>query len=193
MRIISGKFRGLKLQPPVDFTIRPTSDRLKESLFSILESNKYNIKIENSNVIDICSGTGALGIEALSRGAKLIYFIDKDPKAINVLQKNISKLKIDYKDKTYIKIIRDDANKALQNIKNNFDIVLIDPPYNSNVIEECIVKLKQYNLINFNSYIFAESSKNENINFDGFDLLDTKNYGKSKLTILQLLNSNSVK
>ena len=193
MRIISGKFRGLKLQPPVDFSIRPTSDRLKESLFSILESNKYNIKIENSNVIDICSGTGALGIEALSRGAKLIYFIDKDPKAINVLQKNISKLKIDYKNETYIKIIRDDANKALQNIKNNFDIVLIDPPYNSNVIEECLVKLKQYNLINFNSYIFAESSKNENINFDGFDLLDTKIYGKSKLTILQLLNSSSVK
>ena len=193
MRIISGKFRGLKLQPPVDFSIRPTSDRLKESLFSILESNKYNIKIENSNVIDICSGTGALGIEALSRGAKLIYFIDKDPKAINVLQKNISKLKIDYKDETYIKIIRDDANKALQNIKNNFDIVLIDPPYNSNVIEECLVKLKQYNLINFNSYIFAESNKNENINFDGFDLLDTKIYGKSKLTILQLLNSSSVK
>ena len=193
MRIISGKFRGLKLQPPVDFTIRPTSDRLKESLFSILESNKYNIKIENSNVIDICSGTGALGIEALSRGAKLIYFIDKDPKAINVLRKNISKLKIDYKDETYIKIIRDDANKALQNIKNNFDIVLIDPPYNSNVIEKCLVKLKQYNLINFNSYIFTESSKNENINFDGFDLLDTKIYGKSKLTILQLLNSSSVK
>ena len=108
-------------------------------------------------------------------------------------KKNISKLKIDYKDETYIKIIRDDANKALQNIKNNFDIVLIDPPYNSNVIEECLVKLKQYNLINFNSYIFAESSKNENINFDGFDLLDTKIYGKSKLTILQLLNSSSVK
>ena len=193
MRIISGKFRGLKLQPPVDYSIRPTSDRLKESLFSILESNKYNIQIENSNVIDICSGTGALGIEALSRGAKLIYFIDKDPKAINVLQKNISKLKIDYKDETYIKIIRDDANKAIQNIKNNFDIVIIDPPYNSNVIEECLVKLKQYNLINFNSYIFTESSKNENINFDGFDLLDTKIYGKSKLTILQLLNSSSVK
>ena len=192
MRIISGKFRGLKLQPPVDFSIRPTSDRLKESLFSILESNKYNIKIEKSNVIDICSGTGALGIEALSRGAGLIYFIDKDAKAINVLQKNISKLKIDYKDETYVKIIKDDAYKALQNIKDNFDIVLIDPPYNSNVIGESLVKLKQYNLIDFNSYIFAESSKNENFNFDGFELLDTKIYGKSKLTILKLSNSSSV-
>ena len=186
MRIISGKFRGLKLQPPVDFNIRPTSDRLKESLFSILESNKYNISIPNSNVIDICSGTGALGIEALSRGAKLIYFIDKDPKAINVLQKNISKLKIDCKDQTHIKIIRDDANIALQNIKNNFDIVLIDPPYNSNIIEECLVKLKLYNLIDLDSYIFAESSKNENFDFDGFDMLDKKIYGNSKLSILKL-------
>ena len=193
MRIISGKFRGLKLQPPVDFNIRPTSDRLKESLFSILESNKYNIKIQNSNVLDVCCGTGALGIEALSRGAKLIYFIDKNPKAINVLQKNISKLKIDYKDETHIKIIRDDANIALQNIKNNFDIVLIDPPYNSNIIEECLVKLKQNNLIELDSYIFAESSKNENFNFDGFDILDKKIYGNSKLTILKLFNSSSVK
>ena len=193
MRIISGKFRGLKLQPPVDFSIRPTSDRLKESLFSILESNKYNIKIQNSNVIDICSGTGALGIEALSRGAKLIYFIDKQPKAINVLQKNISKLKIDYKDGTYIKIIRDDFNIALQNIQKNFDIVLIDPPYNSNIIEKCLVKLKQYNLIDLDSFIFAESSKNENFNFDGFDMLDKKIYGNSKLTILKLFNSSSVK
>ena len=192
MRIIRGKFRGLKLQPPVDLSIRPTSDRLKESLFSILESNKYNIKIENSNVIDICSGTGALGIEALSRGAGLIYFIDKDTKAINVLQKNIAKLKIENKDKTYIKIIKEDAFKALQEIKIVFDVVLIDPPYNSNIIEECLGKLKQYNLIDFNSYIFAESSKKENFNFDGFDLLDTKIYGKSKLTILKLSNSGSI-
>ena len=193
MRIISGKYKGLKLEPPVDLSIRPTSDRLKESLFSILESNKYNIKIKNSNVMDICSGTGALGIEALSRGAKLIYFIDKDPNAINVLQKNISKLKIDNKDKTYIKIIKEDALKALQDIKIVFDVVLIDPPYNSKIIEECLVKLKEYNLIDLNSYIFAESSKNESINFNDFDLLDTKIYGKSKLTILKLFDSSSVK
>ena len=192
MRIISGKFRGLKLHPPVDLSIRPTSDRLKESLFSIIESNKYNIKIKNSKVIDICSGTGALGIEALSRGAKSVYFIDKDPKAINVLQKNISKLQIDNKDDTYIKVIKNDVLKALQDINIIFDLVLIDPPYNSNIIEECLVKLKEYNLIDLNGYIFAESSKNEDINFDGFDLLDTKIYGKSKLTILRLFNSSSI-
>ena len=69
MRVIGGKFKGLKLMPPNDLGIRPTSDRLKEALFSILDSKKYNINIHNSSVIDICSGTGALGIEALSRGA----------------------------------------------------------------------------------------------------------------------------
>ena len=78
-------------------------------------------------------------------------------------------------------------------IRDSFDVVLIDPPYNSNIIEECLVKLKQYNLIDFNSYIFAESSKKENFNFDGFDLLDTKIYGKSKLTILRLFNLGSIK
>ena len=81
MRIIGGKYRGLKLLPPESSKIRPTSDRLKESLFSIMNSNKYNISIENSNVLDICSGTGSLGIESFSRGAISVYFIDKDHKS----------------------------------------------------------------------------------------------------------------
>ena len=78
MRIIGGKYKGLKLLPPDDNKIRPTSDRLKESLFSIISSNKYKIKIDSSNVLDICSGTGSLGIEAFSRGARSVTFIDKD-------------------------------------------------------------------------------------------------------------------
>ena len=76
MRIIGGKYRGLKLLPPDGFNIRPTSDRLKESLFSIISSNKYKIKIDNCNVLDICSGTGSLGIEAFSRGALSVYLLD---------------------------------------------------------------------------------------------------------------------
>ncbi len=193
MRIISGKYRGLKLQPPVDLSIRPTSDRLKESLFSILDSKKYNLKIYNSNVLDICSGTGALGIEALSRGAKLIYLIENDLSAIRIINNNISKLRMDDKDNVNIKVIRDDVTKVLENMRNIFDIVLIDPPYNSNIIEICLVKLKQYNLIDFNSHIFVESSKKESFNFNGYQVLDIKKYGKSKLTILKLLNSGPLK
>ena len=192
MRVIGGKFKGLKLMPPNDLGIRPTSDRLKEALFSILESKKYNININNSSVIDICSGTGALGIEALSRGANKIYFIDQEIKSIQIIQKNISKLKINNEDKIFIKVIKDKSTKALKKINHVFDIVLIDPPYKTKIIEETLQDLKNYNLIKTHSYIFAESSNAEIFDFNGYELLDTKKYGKSKLTILKLINSSSI-
>ncbi len=193
MRIIGGKYKGLKLLPPDGSKIRPTSDRLKESLFSIITSNKYKISIDNSNVLDICSGTGSLGIESFSRGAISVYFIDKDHKSINLIYKNISKLNIDNKFENKIKIIKDEAIKALKNINKIFQIVLIDPPYNTNITEICLFKLKELSLINQNSYIFAESSKTENFKHDGYQILDIKVYGNSKLTILKLLNSSSIK
>ena len=192
MRIIGGKYKGLKLLPPDDTKIRPTSDRLKESLFSIITSSKYKINIYNCNVLDICSGTGSLGIEAFSRGAISVYFIDKDHRSINLIYKNISKLNIDNKFENKIKIIKDEATKALKNIKKIFQIVLIDPPYNTNITEKCLLKLKELNLINQDSYIFIESSKVEDFNYDGYQILDIKLYGNSKLTILRLLNSSSI-
>ena len=193
MRIIGGKFKGLKLLPPDSTKIRPTSDRLKESLFSIITSNKYKINIDDCNVLDICSGTGSLGIESFSRGANAVYFVDKDYKSINLIYKNISKLNIDIKFENKIKIIKDEATKALKNINEVFQIVLIDPPYNSNITEKCLFKLKKLNLINQDSYIFIESGKTEDFNYNGYEILDVKIYGNSKLTILRLLNSSSIK
>ena len=193
MRIIGGKYKGLKLLPPDDTKIRPTSDRLKEALFSIITSNRYQINIDNCNVLDICSGTGSLGIESFSRGANVVYFVDKDHKSINLIYKNISKLNIDIKFENKIKIIKDEATKALKNINEVFQIILIDPPYNSNITEKCLFKLKKLNLINQDSYIFTENSKTEDFNYDGYEILDIKIYGNSKLTILRLLNSSSIK
>ena len=192
MRIIGGKYKGLKLIPPDGSKIRPTSDRLKESIFSIITSNKYMINIKMCNVLDICSGTGSLGIEALSRGAISVYFIDIDHRSINLVNKNISKLNIDDQIDN-IKIIKSEATKALKNIKKIFQIVLMDPPYNTNITEKCLFKLKELNLINQDSYIFTESSKTEDFNYDGYEILDIKIYGNSKLTILRLLNSISFK
>ena len=192
MRIIGGKYKGLKLIPPDGSKIRPTSDRLKESLFSIITSNKYKININNCNVLDICSGTGSLGIEAFSRGAISVYFIDKDHRSIDLIYNNFSKLNIDYKFIDKIKIIKDEAKKALKNLNKTFQIVLIDPPYNTNITEKCLFKLKELNLINQDSYIFAESSKAEDFNYDGYQILDIKLYGNSKLTILKLLSSSSI-
>ena len=193
MRIIGGKYKGLKLIPPDGSKIRPTSDRLKESLFSIISSKKYVTNIESCNVLDICSGTGSLGIEALSRGAISVYFIDIDHNSINLVNKNISKLNINEQINNNIKIIKDEATKALKNIKKIFQIILIDPPYNTNITEKCLFKLKEFNLINQDSYIFAESSKTETLNYEGYEILDIKKYGNSKLTILKLLNSSSIK
>ena len=192
MRIIGGKFKGLRLLPPDGYNIRPTSDRLKESLFSIISSNKYKIKIDSCNVLDICSGTGSLGIEAFSRGAISIHFIDKDQKSINLIYKNIAKLNIDGQIQNNFKIIKDEATKALKNINEVFQIILIDPPYNSNITEKCLFKLKKLNLINQDSYIFAENGKTETFNYDGYQILDVKLYGNSKLTILKLLSSSSI-
>ena len=193
MRIIGGKYKGLKLLPPDGIKIRPTSDKLKESLFSIITSNKYKINIDNCNVLDICSGTGSLGIESFSRGANAVYFVDKDKKSINLIYKNISKLNIDTKFENKIKIIKDEATKALQNLNEIFQIVLIDPPYNTDINEKCLFKLKELNLINQDSYIFTESSKTEDFNYDGYEILDIKIYGNSKLTILRLLDLCSIK
>ena len=192
MRIIGGKYKGLKLLPPDGDIIRPTSDRLKESLFSIISSNKYKIKIDSSNVLDICSGTGSLGIEAFSRGAHSVIFIDKDYRSINLINKNIARLKIGDEFKDNVKIIRDEATKALKKINKIFQIVLIDPPYNTNITEKCLFKLKELNLINQQSYIFAESSKTEDFNYYGYQILDIKIYGNSKLTILKLISSSSI-
>ena len=192
MRIIGGKYKGLKLLPPDGNIIRPTSDRLKESLFSIISSNKYKIKIDSSNVLDICSGTGSLGIEAFSRGAHSVIFIDKDYRSINLINKNIARLKIGNQFKDNLKIIRDEATKALKKINKIFQIVLIDPPYNTNITEKCLFKLKELNLINQQSYIFAESSKTEDFNYYGYQILDIKIYGNSKLTILKLISSSPI-
>ena len=192
MRIIGGKYKGFKLLPPDGIKIRPTSDRLKESLFSIITSSKYKINIDNCNVLDICSGTGSLGIEAFSRGAISVYFIDKDHRSINLIYKNISKLNIDDKIENKIKIIKDEATKAFKSINKVFQIVLIDPPYNTNITEKCLFKLKELNLINQQSYIFAESSKTEDFNYNGYQILDIKIYGNSKLTILKLTSSSSI-
>ena len=192
MRIISGKFRGLKLHSPTNIEIRPTSDRLRESLFSIINSNKYDVNIIDANVIDICTGTGALGIEALSRGAKNLYLIDNEQNSLDIVKTNLSKIKsYDIESSVYIR--KADAKKPFKNINLIFNIVLIDPPYNSSIIQQCLPLLKEYNLIDEDSVIFAETSKQETISVENFMVLDTKFYGKSKLTIMKLLDLSSIK
>jgi 16S rRNA (guanine966-N2)-methyltransferase len=113
--------------------------------------------------------------------------------AIEIVKKNISKIKPQNIEDTLIRIIKADARKPFKNINLVFDIVFIDPPYNSNIIQECLINLKEHNLINADSVIFAETSKNEILDLPDFEILETKTYGKSKLTIIKLLELSSIK
>ena len=100
MRIISGKFKGKKLSLPIDKKTRPLRDLVKESIFNlILHSNKFRVKIENSNVLDLFSGTGSFGIECISRGANLVYFFENYPDALKIIKKNLSDLNSNQKYK----------------------------------------------------------------------------------------------
>ena len=122
IRIITGKFKGRKLKPPSDYEIRPTLDRVKESIF-----NSIGSKIIGAAVLDLFSGTGSLGIESLSRGSEPVYFIDKSIQSINLIRYNTQNLKdIDGK----YRIIKSDALKFLRFCKDRkWDIIFLDPPY----------------------------------------------------------------
>ena len=124
MRIISGTARGTKLFTLEGQTTRPTLDRVKESIFNIIQS-----QIINSNFLDVFSGSGAIGLEAASRGAKKVILCDKSKDAINIINKNIEKTHL----KEKIELYNLDYETLLKNkIKEKMDIIYIDPPYNSN-------------------------------------------------------------
>ena len=111
MRVISGKFKGHKLNIPKNFLIRPTTDRFKESLFSIIHSAKYSNNIDGKYFLDLCSGSGGIGIEAFSRGAKKVYMIDKNQHAINLIKKNLSKIEVNIELGKNLFVLKQDITK----------------------------------------------------------------------------------
>lgn len=125
MRIIAGKFRGRQLKSPPSLQTRPTSDRLRETLFNILAP-----RFEGARFLDLCAGTGAVGIEALSRGAAHVFFVDQSRKMCALIEANVQALKIDERE---IDIVTAEATKFLgQHVKKGeqpFDIIFFDPPY----------------------------------------------------------------
>lgn len=177
MRVISGKYKGKNL---IGFDIdgtRPTMDRVKESLFGIIQN-----KINNSTVLDLFAGSGSLGIEAISNGATEAYFIDNNIELINIIKKNTSGMN----DK--IHIMKSDYNNALEILKNSnikFDIIFLDPPYKLNLINNCLNKILEYNLLNENGIIVCEY-EDEVISNLSLKLIKDKKYGSKKIKIFEL-------
>lgn len=178
MRIISGKARGTKLYTLEGIQTRPTLDRVKESFFNII-----NDKIQDAIVLDMFSGSGAIGLEFLSRGAKQVIACDNSKKAFEIILKNIEKTKL-----TNIQVINKDYKKALEDIQKQsykFDIIYIDPPYKTDYAIHVIQQILEKDLLNKDGIAVIETDNEEEIvtklkNID-IQIYDIRKYGRVKL------------
>lgn len=176
MRIISGKYKGKKIEGfNIDGT-RPTMDRVKESLFGSIQNY-----INESICLDLFAGSGALGLEVLSNGAKKCYFVDNNNIVIKQLNKTINSLNI-----TNSIILNMDYKDAFNKLKNDnikFDIIFLDPPYKFNLINNCLELIDNYDLLNENGLIICEY-ETEVFDIRSFKLLKEKKYGTKKIKII---------
>ena len=158
MRIISGKFKGFKLNKPSNYNIRPTSDRFKETLFSVIFSSKFNEDFIGKNFLDICSGTGNIGLEAFSRGADKVYMIDQEENSINLIKKNIYRLKLRNQLNKNIFTIQNDFRKIDELNLPRFDFVFFDPPYKLCLYIDFLKIAEKSNLFDKKTSIFVETN-----------------------------------
>ncbi len=174
MRVIAGKYIGKKLNSPISKDTKPTLDRVKEAMFSII--SPYLL---NKVCLDLFSGSGALGIECISRGAKKVIFNDNNNDAIKVIKSNLINIDNNYE------VMHKDYKSALKDIKDKIDVVLLDPPFDKINIEEILINLKESNILNNKFVIIIETSNDDSFNnvFDNTILKEYK-YGTVKLTLI---------
>ena len=176
MRVITGSARGVQLKTPEGLQTRPTADRVKEALFSIIQ-----FEIPCARVLDLFGGTGQLGIEALSRGAKSAVFVDESEKACTLIRENLNRTKLSENGK----VIRSDYMQYLQNCRETFDIVFLDPPYAEVFLENALNKLTEIDILQSGGIIVAERPVGKDLpwDFEGFTRSKDYKYGKTFLTI----------
>ena len=175
MRVISGSARGLKLKTIENDSTRPTKDMVKEALFSII----YD-KVTDCVFLDLFAGSGAIGIEALSRGAHKAYFNDINPECIKVIKENLQKAK--FEEKSEIFNLKSDM--MLDKVKDvSFDIIYIDPPYNSDLGIEAIKTISSYNLLKTSGVLVYETDETEAVPeiIENFEKFKCKKYGRNIL------------
>lgn len=174
MKIIRGILKGRIIKNYNIIGTRPTMDRVKESIFNSIQNY-----IEDSICLDLFAGSGNLGIEAISEGAKTCYFIDNNYRAINVIKNNIKEFNIE--DKSIV--VKSDYKKYLENTKNKFDIIFLDPPYKNKIINEIINIIIEKNLLNHNGIIICEYEFDDVIS--NLELIKEKKYGSKYVKIFK--------
>ncbi|MGN6595819.1 16S rRNA (guanine(966)-N(2))-methyltransferase RsmD [Sphingopyxis terrae] len=178
MRVISGEWRGRKLIAPKNDATRPTADRTRETLFSMLASRLGSF--EGLYVADLFAGSGALGIEALSRGAAHCLFGEQDREAIDALRKNLAAL-----GATARAEVRAGSVLALGPAPRNFDLLLLDAPYATGAGSVALDKLARLGWVDADSWISIETGEKESIDVAGFAIEAERKVGKAKLTLLR--------
>ncbi len=191
MRIITGKFKGKALfSPPKNITLRPTSDKVKEAVFDTIRDT-----VKNSFFLDLFAGSGAMGLEALSEGAKFVVFIDKNGVAIQTLKKNVYLLSA----QNNVSIMKRDVLVALKNyqkieekITEKFDIIFLDPPFPSLLAGKVVEMLSNFPLLKNDSIVIAEHSTSEKlpqeiVGKNTLEKIKEKKYGKIAVTYYKVL------
>ncbi|HEX7850110.1 MAG TPA: 16S rRNA (guanine(966)-N(2))-methyltransferase RsmD [Sphingomonas sp.] len=176
MRIIAGQWRGRPLVAPKGETTRPTADRTREALFSMLASRLGSF--EDLAVADLFAGSGALGLEALSRGAASCLFVEQDKPALDALRANIAKLGAEGD-------IRAQSVLALGPARAPLDLILMDPPYGTGAGLVALDKLSRLGWVGPASWISIETARNEVVEVAGFEVDAEKIYGKARVTLLR--------
>jgi len=181
MRIIAGIFKGRKILKPLDISTRPLKDLTKESIFNIIQhSNKFNINLENSYILDLFSGVGSFGIECLSRGAKFVIFVENYKGVLPVLNKNLKNLQL---TKNYLIIEKDIMNNFnFNSLNHKFDIIFLDPPYKEKSLSSVLEKIIESNVLSKEGIIIIHRHKKQLDEFPKkLKIFETKKYGISKI------------
>jgi 16S rRNA (guanine966-N2)-methyltransferase len=182
MRIIGGVAKGRHIYSPLKSHIRPTSDGIKESLFNILHS------VDGKTFIDLFAGSGNVGLEALSRGASKVVFIEKNTAMINAIKRNLREL--GFHDK--YEILAAEVAKGMRKLQNkgeSFDFLFADPPYERDFIREIFQCLGEGNLLSQDGVVIIQHSLREDVNerhMDNFMLTDQRRYGDTLLSFLKM-------
>ncbi len=175
MRVISGTAKGHSLKCIKGLQTRPTTDKIKESIFNIIAPFIYS-----STVLDVFSGTGGLAIEALSRGAKYGVLVDINPACIKVINENLIHTKLSDKARVVLGDI-----KTIKHINTKFDLIFMDPPYNKGYIKPTLDIIFEYDLLKSDGIIILERSKKDIINDLPFDIVREQNYGDTVVAFLK--------
>ena len=176
MRVITGSARGIQLKTPEGMTTRPTTDRVKEAMFSII-----HFEIPGASVLDLFGGTGQLGIEALSRGAKSAVFVDAGEPACRLIRENLKRTKLEGQGR----VVRSDYLDYLRRSREQFDIILLDPPYAEVFLENALKCITEIDILRQGGIIVAERPLGKELpwDFPGYERSKDYKYGKTLLTV----------